>query len=81
LRPALERTGLFARVTLLDTTREAFLDSEAIAFKLECSLDAPAAGPGNATGGAPTASGNRGAAPGGRGPRQAVTSSTAGDRQ
>jgi hypothetical protein len=37
----LERTGLFARVTLLDTTREPFLTEGAIAFRLECSLDEP----------------------------------------
>jgi hypothetical protein len=40
----LERTGLFARVTLLDTTREVYLTEGAIAFRLECSLDDPAAG-------------------------------------
>jgi hypothetical protein len=38
----LERTGLFAKVTLLDTAREPFLVGEAIAFRLECSLDDPA---------------------------------------
>lgn len=35
----LERTGLFARVTLLDTAREPFLDKDAIAFRVECALD------------------------------------------
>lgn len=35
----LEKTRLFARVTLLDTTREPFLTEGAIAFRLECSLD------------------------------------------
>jgi len=35
----LEKTGLFARVSLLDTTREPFLTEGAIAFRLECSLD------------------------------------------
>ncbi|HWE93454.1 MAG TPA: hypothetical protein VG269_05715 [Tepidisphaeraceae bacterium] len=39
----LERTGLFARVRLLDTSRESFLADEATAFRLECSLDEPAA--------------------------------------
>lgn len=34
----LERTGLFSRVSLLDTAREPFLDREAIAFRLECAL-------------------------------------------
>jgi hypothetical protein len=37
----LEQTGLFARVTLLDTTREAFVDGEAIGFRVECWLDEP----------------------------------------
>jgi len=40
----LEKTGLFARVTLLDTAREPFINGDAIAFRLECSLDEPAAG-------------------------------------
>jgi len=39
----LEKTGLFARVTLLDTTREPFMNEGAIAFRLECSLEDPAA--------------------------------------
>ncbi len=34
----LERTGLFAKVTLVDTNREPFLSGDAIAFKLDCSL-------------------------------------------
>jgi hypothetical protein len=38
----LEKTGLFARVSLLDTTREPYLTEGAIAFRLECSLDEPA---------------------------------------
>ena len=38
----LERTGLFARVTLLDSTRESFLSENAVAFRIECSLDEPA---------------------------------------
>lgn len=50
----LEKTGLFAKVTLLDTAREPFLVGEAIAFRLECSLDEPgnasATAPGNAPG-------------------------------
>ena len=41
----LEKTGLFARVTLLDTTREPFLTEGAIAFRLECSLDEPTSAP------------------------------------
>jgi len=46
----LEQTGLFSKVTLLDTTREPFFDKNAIAFRLECALnpsppaEAPAAG-------------------------------------
>jgi hypothetical protein len=39
----LEKTGLFARVTLLDTSREPFINSDAIAFHLSCSLDEPTA--------------------------------------
>jgi hypothetical protein len=38
----LEATGLFARVSLIETNREAFEKGEAIAFRVECSLDAPA---------------------------------------
>ena len=51
----LEATGLFSRVTLLDTAREPFLDKDAIAFRVECALDqtplkpAPAAGTGTAS--------------------------------
>ena len=43
----LEQTGLFSKVTLLDTTREPFFDRNAIAFRLECALNQtppPAAG-------------------------------------
>jgi hypothetical protein len=46
----LEQTGLFSKVSLLDTSREPFFDKNAIAFRLECALnpappqDAPAAG-------------------------------------
>ena len=39
----LEKTGLFARVRLLDTSRESFLADEATAFRMECSLDEPGA--------------------------------------
>ncbi|MDB5301979.1 MAG: hypothetical protein JWO87_3642 [Phycisphaerales bacterium] len=39
----LEKTGLFSRVRLIDTSRENFLADEATAFHLECSLDEPAA--------------------------------------
>jgi hypothetical protein len=35
----LERTGLFSKVTLLDTARESFLDKNKVAFRLECTLD------------------------------------------
>jgi hypothetical protein len=38
----LEQTGLFSKVTLLDTTREPFFDKNAIAFRLECGLNASA---------------------------------------
>lgn len=46
----LEQTGLFAKVTLLDTGREAFFDKNAIAFRLECAMnqsavDAPGRSP------------------------------------
>jgi hypothetical protein len=40
----LEATGLFAKVTLIDTSRAALERTDAIAFRLECSLDEPAAG-------------------------------------
>jgi hypothetical protein len=39
---ALDETKLFARVFVLDTAREPFLNGTAIAFRLECSLDEPA---------------------------------------
>jgi hypothetical protein len=39
----LEKTGLFARVSLLDTTRDSVISDGAIAFRIECSLDEPAA--------------------------------------
>lgn len=35
----LEQTGLFSRVSLLDTAREPFFDKNAIAFRLECALN------------------------------------------
>jgi hypothetical protein len=35
----LELTRLFSKVTLLDTTREPFLDKDAIAFRLQCVLN------------------------------------------
>ena len=38
----LERTGLFARVALIDTSRAALDRTDAIAFRIECSLDEPA---------------------------------------
>ena len=52
----LEHTGLFARVTLLNTTQEAYLAGEATAFNIECSLDEPAGGAtgATATGATPT---------------------------
>ena len=34
----LEQTGLFQEVKTLKRTREAFLDAEAVAFRLECLL-------------------------------------------
>ena len=40
----LERTGLFARVALIDTSRAALDRTDAIAFRIECSLDEPADG-------------------------------------
>jgi hypothetical protein len=36
----LERSGLFSRVTLLDTSREAFRDADATSFRVECVIDA-----------------------------------------
>ena len=42
----LERTGLFAVVSLVDTNREPFLGAEASGFEIECSL-ANGAGPAN----------------------------------
>ena len=41
----LEKTGLFARVTLMDTTRDQYTGKPAIAFRLKCSLDEPTAAP------------------------------------
>ena len=38
----LERMGLFSRVTLVDTSREPFRDTEATSFRLECVIDGPA---------------------------------------
>jgi hypothetical protein len=35
----LEQTGLFSKVTLLDTAREAFLDGNRVAFRVECAFD------------------------------------------
>jgi hypothetical protein len=35
----LEQTGLFSKVTLLDTAREAFLDGNRVAFRVECTFD------------------------------------------
>lgn len=40
----LEQTGLFSRVTLLDTARESFLDGNKVAFRVECLLDQSAPG-------------------------------------
>lgn len=40
----LEAMHLFSRVTLLDTNRETFLGGEALAFRIDCSLDDPAPG-------------------------------------
>jgi hypothetical protein len=50
----LEKTGLFARVSLLDTTRDSAISDGAIAFRIECSLDEPA-GSSPPTGGAQAA--------------------------
>jgi len=46
----LEQTGLFTKVSLLDTAREPFFDKNAVAFRLECALNQsppqdPAGGP------------------------------------
>ena len=50
----LEQTGLFSKVTLLDTAREPFFDRNAIAFRLECTLNqAPVPEPAGATAAAP----------------------------
>jgi len=68
---ALDDKTLFARVTLLNTAREPFYESDAIAFKVECSLDELPTATAEATGAQPKS---------GRTTRQAVTSSTAGDR-
>ena len=35
----LEKTDLFAKVTMVKTRREPFLGGKAIAFKLKCSID------------------------------------------
>lgn len=45
----LEQTGLFSKVSLLDTAREPFFDKNAIAFRLECALNQapPEAAPGS----------------------------------
>ena len=57
LRLESERT-LFSKVTLLDTAREPFLDRDAIAFRLECSLDqSPLAAGGGAGGNVASAQG------------------------
>jgi hypothetical protein len=37
----LEQTGLFSKVTLLDTGREAYLNSNVIAFRLQCQFGEP----------------------------------------
>jgi Tfp pilus assembly protein PilN len=44
----LEQTGLFAKVTLIDTSREPFLNSPAIAFRLQCAFGDPLPYPGAA---------------------------------
>src|SRR4051812_17169627 len=56
----LEATGLFSRVTLLDTAKESFMEKNKTAFRLECVLDQspgrqdrPANGSGNAKSGRP----------------------------
>jgi len=51
----LEATGLFARVSLIETNREAFERGEAIAFRVECSMEAPSKDAAAAMGRAPTA--------------------------
>jgi hypothetical protein len=38
----LEETGLFSKVTLIDTGREAFLGANAIAFRIQCVFGEPA---------------------------------------
>jgi hypothetical protein len=50
----LEKVGLFSKVTLLDTSREPFRETEATSFRLECIIDptppvaiAPASTPAN----------------------------------
>jgi Tfp pilus assembly protein PilN len=37
----LEQTGLFSKVTLLDTSREAYVNSNVIAFRLQCQFGEP----------------------------------------
>jgi hypothetical protein len=37
----LEQTGLFSKVTLLDTNREAYVNSNVIAFRLQCQFGEP----------------------------------------
>jgi hypothetical protein len=37
----LEQTGLFSKVTLLDTGREAFNNTNVIAFRLQCQFGEP----------------------------------------
>ena len=37
----LEATGLFGRVTLLDTAREPFADKQLVSFRIECTLAEP----------------------------------------
>ena len=52
----LEHTGLFSKVTLLETAREPFFDKNAIAFRIECALNQSAhdsAAPQGAPQGAP----------------------------
>jgi hypothetical protein len=53
----MEETGLFARVTLLDTTKEVFLTEGATAFRIQCSLDEPAKRTATGTGTGATAGG------------------------
>lgn len=38
----LEQTGLFAKVALLDTSRQSFLNGPAISFRLQCTFGVPA---------------------------------------